>query len=490
VTVRLLPGGDGTRQVEFRILGPLEVAAGERLLELGRPKQRAVLAILLVHANRTVSLEHLVDELWGEEPPAQAMASLQAYVSHLRRLLEPERGARTPARVLVSQAPGYRMRIGADDLDAARFETLTAEGRRLLDAGQPDRGDDTLGQALALWRGPVLADFPDAPFARAERARLDDLRLGAAEDRIAAGLALGRHAGVVSELDQLIGANPYRESLHGLRMLALYRAGRQAEALEAYQRIHRVLREDLGVEPNPRLDRLHRQILEHAPELDLAPAIRSGPADAGPRDAPEPADALIGRAEPLKALRGALAAAVDGHGRLVLLTGEPGVGKTRLAEELGRHAAVTVAWGGCGEEPGAPPFWPWTQVLQRLLAELPAELRPAMLAPYLPELGSLLPELAGPPTAAPPVVDVEVVRFRVCRAVATLLCRLAAERPLLLVIDDLQWADAGSLRLLPVLARELGSARILVVGRTRRRSPPPWPPWHACRRWTASRCAV
>lgn len=454
--------------MEFRILGPLEVAVGGRLLELGRPKQRAVLAILLVHANRTVSLEHLVDELWGEESPAQAVASLQAYVSHLRRLLEPGRGARAPAQVLVSQSPGYRVVVSTGDLDATRFEALADEGRRLLQAGRADQADDTLGQALALWRGEVLADFPDAGFTRAHRARLDELRLGACEDRFAAGLALGRQVGVLAELDRLIGENPYRENLHGLRMLALYRDGRQAEALDAYRRTRRMLGEDLGLEPGPQLRALHRQILDHAPELDRPTAGRAAPMTGehpgGADEAPDPRTTLVGRADEVSCLRRMLATTVAGHGRLVLVTGEPGVGKTRITEELGRRAAgVAVAWGHCPEEPGAPPFWPWAQVLRGLLGDLPADRQQAVLAPNRADLGALVPESTGPPPAGPPVVDVEAVRFRVCRAVVAVLRRLAAGRPLLILIDDVHWADAGSLRLLPVLAAELASARILVV---------------------------
>ncbi|MEV6495505.1 AfsR/SARP family transcriptional regulator, partial [Actinoplanes sp. NPDC051633] len=277
--------------MEFRILGPLEVAGDDgRLLDLGRPKQRAVLGLLLLHAGRVVSLEHLVDELWGEEPPAQAVASLQAYVSHLRRLLA------TP-RLLISQAPGYRLDVAPDDLDAARFERLAAEGRRLLDAGEPGAADETLARALSLWRGDVLAD--QAEIARGERTRLEELRLGALEDRMAAGLALGRPAAVVADLDRLVVAHPYRESLRGLRMLALYRAGRQAEALGAYQETRALLSDELGIDPGPELELLHQRILGHASELD-------GPAEsrAVPVAPPEPRpDLLVGRDEQLAALR-------------------------------------------------------------------------------------------------------------------------------------------------------------------------------------------
>jgi DNA-binding SARP family transcriptional activator/tetratricopeptide (TPR) repeat protein len=425
--------------VEFRILGPLEAAADGRLLVLGRPKQRAVLAVLLANANQTVSLERLVDELWEDAPPAQAIASLQAYVSHLRRLLEPDRTARTAPGVLVSQPPGYRMVVAPDDLDAAHFERLAADGRRLLEGGEPDQAADVLARALAVWRGPVLADFPDAAFARGERARLEELRLVALEDRIVADLGRGRHAAVVPELERLVATHPYREGLHGLRMRALYGCGRQAEALAAYRDARRVLREELGVDPTPRLEALHQQILGHAPELDSA---LSAPARPEPVPPTAPERTLVGRAEQLAALERALAAAKAGSGRLVVVAGEPGVGKTRLAEELAELAeGVAVAWGRCAEEPGAPPFWPWTQVLRGLAADLPADLQ----AP------------------APPVVDVETVRFRLCRAIAELLRRLAADRPLLVVIDDLQWADVGSARVLPVLAAELTTLPILVV---------------------------
>ena len=460
--------------MEFRILGPLEVVAEGRPLGFGRRKQRAVLAILLVHANRVVGLDRLVEELWGEEPPTQAIGSLQAYVSHLRRLLEPGRSARTPARMPLSQPPGYRLLVAQQDLDASRFEALAGEGHRLLEVGEHQRAAATLAQGLRLWRGPVLADIPDASFAQAERARLEELRLVALEDRATAELALGRHATVAAELEQLVAAHPFREGLHGLRMLALYRSGRQAEALQAYQAASRTLQEELGIDPGPWLRRLEGQILQQSPELDRSGlTARIVTADlpqpvAVPAPAADGAGELVGRERQLAALEAALAEAAAGRGRLLLVSGEPGIGKTRLAEEVARRAAgggAGVGWGRCAEEQGAPPFWPWVQLLRGLLAETPPERPEAVLDADGPELTMLLPELtevvAGPPAA--PVLDVEAVRFRLCQAVTGLLGRLATSRPLLLVIDDLHWADAASLRLLSILAGALGGARLLVV---------------------------
>jgi DNA-binding SARP family transcriptional activator len=418
--------------VQFRILGPLEVLDAGRPLRLGRPKQRAVLAILLLHANRVVSLDRLVEELWGEQPPPQAIGSLQAYVSHLRRLLEPGRSARAPAGVLLSQPPGYRLTVADGDLDAARFQELAADGHGLLEAGDHRRAAAVLAEGLALWRGPVLADFTDAPFAQAERARLEELRLAALEDRVTAELTLGRHALAVPELEQLVAAHPFRERLHGLRMLALYRSGRQAEALQAYQAAGRTLRDELGIDPSPWLRRLEADILNQSPDLDLPPVA------AGPVEPPAPAaaaaapdgDGLVGREAQLASFDATLAGVAAGRGRVVLVAGEPGIGKTRLAEEVARQAAgggSGVAWGRCAEEQGAPPFWPWVQVLRGLLGGSPPERLRAALGPFGPELAELLPELTElvPPAPAAPVLDVEAVRFRRCQAVIDVLRRLA-----------------------------------------------------------------
>ena len=243
--VRRVGGG----AVQFRILGPLEVLDGQCPVELGRPKQRAVLAVLLVHANQVVTLDRLIEELWGEQPPAQATASLQAYISNLRRAWSPS-GRRGRPRGCWSPSPGYRLVVDLENLDAARFMALAEQGHRLLEAERSRPAVQALREALGLWRGPALADMADEPFTQAERQRLEELRLAALEDRLAAELALG-HAAAVAELGELVGRFPFRERLHGLLMLALYRSGRQAEALQAFQAARRTLGEELGIDPGP-----------------------------------------------------------------------------------------------------------------------------------------------------------------------------------------------------------------------------------------------
>ena len=261
--------------VHFRILGPLEVSDGTRLLALGGPRQRAVLVALLLSANRVMAVDRLVDELWGEDPPAQALNALQTYVSKLRGVLEPDRRPREPARVLRSQPPGYVLVVNPTDLDAALFEELCGEGRALLQHGRPDAARERFAAALGLWRGPPLAEFADQPFARAEAARLEELRSVALEDRVAAQLALGEHSAVIAELQGSVADQPLRERLWQQLMLALYRAGRQGEALAAFQRCRAILDEQLGVEPGPALRRLQAQVLAHDPALDwsLAPEV-------------------------------------------------------------------------------------------------------------------------------------------------------------------------------------------------------------------------
>jgi DNA-binding SARP family transcriptional activator len=465
--------------VRFEILGPLQVLEAEHPLALGRPKQRAVLAILLLDAGRVVSLDRLVEEVWGRQSPPQALASVQAYVSHLRRLLEPQRAPGTPAKVIVNQAPGYRIVVRPEDLDAGRFEALARTGHDLLQCDQPARAAEALEEALRLWRGPVLADFGDASFVQAERTRLEDLRLTALEGRLSADLALGRHFRIVAELEQLSVEHPFRERIQGLRMAALYRCGRQAEALQSYSEFRKQLEEELGLDPGPALRDLQRDILSQAPHLDwtAAPFVAARPLATAP-EVPDPAAAatgavppaapggLIGRAAQLGVIDRALAGTSNRRGRIILVAGEPGIGKTRLVEEAARRASasgVAVAWGRSDQDAGAPPFWPWTQVLRRLLGEGTAP-SGAGLDTHAVELAPILPELATGEARAPaPVVDPEAARFRLCQAATAALLDLASGRRLLVVLDDLQWADVASLRLLSHLATTLAAAPVVVL---------------------------
>jgi DNA-binding response OmpR family regulator len=237
---------------------------GERV-PLGGRKQRTLLAALLVRVGRVVSLDQLIDDLWPADPPARAAASVQVFVSDLRRVLETGR----PPRLLVTSAPGYVLR--AEAVDAHDFERLTADGRAALHDEDAERAADLLARAEALWRGPALADVADEPFARAEAARWEELRLGCAEDRVDAELALGRHATVVAELRQRVDAHPLRERVRAQLMLALHRSGRHADALAVHTAGRRILRDELGLEPGSALQALQRRVLAHDPGLDWSP---------------------------------------------------------------------------------------------------------------------------------------------------------------------------------------------------------------------------
>jgi DNA-binding SARP family transcriptional activator len=421
--------------MEFRILGSLEVLSEGRALDLGGQKQRTLLAVLLVEANRVVSIDRLIEALWEEEPPETAQKALQVHVSQLRKLLGRER--------LQTKAPGYLLRAEPDELDLARFQRLQEEGRPR--------------EALSIWRGPPLADFSYQRFAQPEISRLEELRLACLEERIEADLVRGRAAELVAELEALVQEHPLRERLRAQLMLALYRSERQADALSSYQDARRELVGELGIEPGKSLRKLHQAILRQDPALE-------------PRAPPKQSwSTFVGREAELGELLEGLEDIFAGRGRLFLLVGEPGIGKSRLADELITHAkerGAQVLIGRCWEAGGAPAYWPWVQSLRSYIRSGDPEALRLQLGGSAAELAQILPELREilPDVETAPLAESEGARFRLFDAAASFLRKVAETRPLVLGFDDLHAADEPSLLLLRYVARELGESRILFVG--------------------------
>jgi predicted ATPase/DNA-binding SARP family transcriptional activator len=317
--------------VEFRILGPLELVEDGRRVELSGGRQRTLLALLLLHANEVVSVDRLIDGLWGARPPATAAKVLQNAVSQLRRSLGDN--------LIVTRAPGYLLQVEPDAIDAGRFESLLEDGRSRLAAGHAAEASRILREGLALWRGRPLDGFAYEPFAEAEAARLEELRLRAVEERVDADLALGRHADLVGELERLVAEQPLRERSRAQLMLALYQSGRQTEALQAYQDGRRLLAEEVGLEPGHALQQLEKQILTRDPALDpptLVPLPFPPVRTSTHTHLPTQPTTFIGREEELARV---LALLRRHDTRLLTITGAGGSGKTRLALE----AAVALA---------------------------------------------------------------------------------------------------------------------------------------------------
>lgn len=332
--------------MEVGILGPVEVHEGTQIVPVGGNIERAVLAVLALNANHVVSTDRLVDDVWDSEPPATAIASLQVRISRLRKALG-DFGPR-----IVTQTPGYQLVLEAHELDVNRFNRRAQEGRDARRAGDVERASGLLTEALAVWRGPALADFSDRAFARSEVARLEESRLAALEDRIAADLAAGRHAVLIGELECLTETHAFRERLWCHRLLALYRSGRQADALRTYQDVRTLLGDELGIDPGPDLRRLEKLILEQSAELDLAPGrivrdaidgpqmLRPVVSSAAGTNIASFATPFVGREREV----GELVAMLDEY-RLVTVTGMAGVGKTRVVLEAATRVASTLPGG-------------------------------------------------------------------------------------------------------------------------------------------------
>ncbi|MGV0741697.1 BTAD domain-containing putative transcriptional regulator [Mycolicibacterium sp. XJ870] len=439
--------------MRYRLLGPLQVvraghgaseATGQGMpVDIGAPKQRTVLAMLLLAQGRVVSVDRLIDAVWGDDPPASATASLQAYISNLRRVLR-DGSAASP---IVRQPPGYYLDVPADAVDLKVFEAACVHAATAVEQARWADALTAADAALELWRGPFLDDLRDQDWATPDAARAGELQSECVDHRITALLALGRMSAALAGVSQLRSAEPLSDRGCWLHMLTLYRVGRASEALETYVRHARLLDDELGLVPGTELRELQTAILRQAPELAAwprppewtgagevpAPAAPTAPATAPKSGRPE----LIGRDRELIVAADLLAAVRAGEARWLVLSGPPGIGKTRLAEEVDDRFDAEAVWVTCPDEPNTPPWWPMRQLVRALGGDADEVLE--------------VPAHADPDTA----------RFRVYERVQTLL--ESARRPLVVVIDDVQWADSTSASCLAYIAGALWGHPVAVL---------------------------
>ncbi|OKH85844.1 transcriptional regulator [Mycobacterium sp. ST-F2] len=434
------------RAVRVTVLGPVRAWVGDDPVDLGARMQRALLARLVAARGHTVSVDRLIHDLWEGEPPPKALSALQVYVSHLRRVLEPDRPRRAPARILVSAAPGYCLRLPDDAVDSWRFEAKVAAAQEESD---PRQRAQLLDEALAGWAGDPFAGAGDALWAAPEISRLTELRLAAVESHAAAHVDLARYSSAIAALEGHVAEHPGREGAAAVLATALYRTGRQAGALEVLRRTREHLIDELGLEPGRALRDLERDILRQADHLEPsqpAPVRPSPPQtrDTAPRDRTGQA---YGRAEELATIDAVARSVATGASAVMWIGGEAGSGKTTLAAAAAgrlRAAGWRTVHGRCQEVHGAPAGWAWTEVLRELLGEA-ANDRQA-LAPLLHDGAAA-----------------EQGTFWLGQAVADALGAVADEQPLAVVLDDLHRTDGLTLELLRLVADRVQDRRVLVI---------------------------
>jgi DNA-binding SARP family transcriptional activator len=478
--------------MDFRMLGPFEVWDDGSPVSLGGRRQRAVLALLAIHAGEVLSMDRIVEEIWAGDSPPSAARTVHSYVSRLRSSLRSGRPTEPRSDILISQDPGYVLTIDPSWVDAVRFERGVAQASASLGSGDPEKANSELQEALALWRGTALADFAFESFATRESERLSERRLEAIELRIDTDLALVRHSQLVAELESLVVSHPMRERFWAQLMVALYRSGRQSDALAVYSRVRRMLIDELGIEPGPELRRLERMVLEQSPELAWEPLAKGTSPSAG--DARYPYDyaarskpfttrwrnrnsdllPFVDRVEHFAALDRLLSdGAVGDLPRLALILGPPGCGKSRLLTEFGGRAAknaVLVA-SGSAERQSSLPYGPFGDVMRDVLdATGPESLD--RVGHLQEDLVWLLPEL-GP---RPSIDDENLVhaRGRLIEAVVQFLARAGHGEPLLILVDDAHRLDEGAMAMVQAVLDRPWDRPVAVVLACRK-SPKDWP---------------
>lgn len=447
--------------LQIDLLGPVEARIDGVQIDIGGPRQRAVLAFLAMQANRTVLPERLIDAVWGDDPPASARSTLQAYVSRLRKTL-----ARVGHDLIERDTVGYVLRLPAHALDVDRMRELAEDGRRAILVGVPETAAARFAEALQQQQGEPLADLLDYEFARTEQQRLADELRTVAGEWIDAELASGNHQRVVSEVERLLEDAPFHEPHWERLMLALYRSDRQADALAAYQAARRILKEELGLEPGPALADTEAAILRHDESLKVS--SRGNIADIAPGERPDLGQrseyGLVGRDDALAEINHLLGALGSG-GSVAVVSGPAGIGKTAVLAVAAQHAVALgaiVLQGRAWEDDVAPAFWPWIEALRELTAAIGLDRMKELASAHLDHLLPLLPELS-PPTDNDAGRNRSMAQFAIYEAVANVLLNAAQDRDIVIVLDDLHWADAASIEVLRLIAPRAVGARLLVL---------------------------
>ncbi|MGE5720525.1 MAG: BTAD domain-containing putative transcriptional regulator [Nocardioidaceae bacterium] len=418
---------DGQPELHLHVLGEVTATRDGAVVDLGGRRQRAVLAALVMHRDQVVPADRLVDCVWGDRPPANANGALQAYVSHLRRRLEPDASARQRDGVVARAGPGYVLRLPTDAVDAWAFEAALESAAGLA----PADAVCALDSALRLWRGPAYADYAGEAWAEAEIARLTELRVVARERLLGTRLELGEAQLVIGDLEALVKEDPLREERWRLLTLALYRAHRQAAALAALRRARKVLADELGVDPGPALRSLEAEVLAQSPDLD-APVRPASREQAALNPQPRTPDGLVDRERETAVLRTMVDELAAGRHGCLLVEGPAGIGKTRLLDELRRLAVGAGVWARSARSSTLEQGFEWGVARQLFDSAVDDVVR------------------RGEP-------------FAVLRGLCEVVTRLADDAPFVLCVDDVQWSDEASLQFLAYLVRRLEGVPVLVV---------------------------